>query len=74
VLARAWVDVASNGGAAGVDGVTIAEVEQAGVAGMLDDLQRELAEGRWRPQPVRRVEIPKLDGTTRPLGIPTVPA
>jgi RNA-directed DNA polymerase len=72
VLARAWVDVASNGGAAGVDGVTIADIEQAGVAELLDDLQRELAEGRWRPQPVRRVEIPKPDGTTRPLGIPTV--
>ena len=72
VLARAWVDVASNGGAAGVDGVTITEVEELGVAGFLDDLQTELARGRWRPQPVRRVEIPKPDGTTRPLGIPTV--
>ena len=72
VLARAWVDVASNGGAAGVDGVTINEIEEAGVAGFLDDLQAELADGRWRPAPVRRVEIPKADGTTRPLGIPTV--
>lgn len=72
VLARAWVDVASNGGAAGVDGVTIAEVEELGVAGFLDDLRAELAGGRWRPQPVRRVEIPKPDGTARPLGIPTV--
>jgi RNA-directed DNA polymerase len=72
VLRRAWVDVASNGGAAGVDGVTITDIEEAGVAGFLDVLHVELAEGRWCPTPVRRVEIPKPDGTTRPLGIPTV--
>ena len=72
VLRRAWVDVASNRGAAGVDGVTIAEIEETGVSGFLDQLCVELAEGRWRPTPVRRVEIPKPDGTTRPLGIPTV--
>src|SRR5690242_4401864 len=72
VLRRAWVNVARNGGAAGVDGVTIAAVEEAGVVPFLDDLAAELAEGRWRPAPVRRVEIPKPDGRTRPLGIPTV--
>ncbi len=72
VLRRAWVNVARNGGAAGVDGVTIAAVEEAGVFPFLDDLAAELAEGRWRPAPVRRVEIPKPDGRTRPLGIPTV--
>lgn len=72
VLRRAWVNVARNGGAAGVDGVTIAAIEEAGVVPFLDDLAAELAEGRWRPAPVRRVEIPKPDGRTRPLGIPTV--
>ena len=72
VLRRAWVDVASNRGAAGVDGVTIADIEETGLFGFLDDLHVELVEGRWRPTPVRRVEIPKPDGTTRPLGIPTV--
>lgn len=72
VLWRAWVNVARNGGAAGVDGVTIAAIEEAGVGPFLDDLAAELAEGRWRPTPVRRVEIPKPDGRTRPLGIPTV--
>lgn len=72
VLRRAWTDVASNGGAAGVDGVTIAEIEKAGVAEFLDGLRGELADGRWRPTPVRRVEIPKPAGGTRPLGIPTV--
>ena len=72
VLRRAWVDVASNGGAAGVDGVTITDIKESGVAGFLDVLHDELVEGLWRPTPVRRVEIPKPDGTTRPLGIPTV--
>lgn len=72
VLRRAWVDVASNRGAAGVDGVTITDIEENGVAGFLDVLRVELEEGRWRPTPVRRVEIPKPDGTKRPLGIPTV--
>jgi RNA-directed DNA polymerase len=72
VLWRAWVNVARNGGAAGVDGVTITEIEEAGVSPFLDDLAVELAEGRWRPTPVRRVEIPKPDGRTRPLGIPTI--
>ena len=72
VLGRAWVDVASNAGAAGVDGVTITDIKESGVAGFLDVLHVELVEGRWRPTPVRRVEIPKPDGTTRPLGIPTV--
>ncbi len=72
VLWRAWVNVARNNGAAGVDGVTIAEIEDSGVGPFLDDLAAELAEGAWRPTPVRRVEIPKPDGRTRPLGIPTI--
>ena len=72
VLRRAWVDVATNMGAAGVDGVTIADIKELGVSELLDGLRVELAEGRWRPTPVRRVEIPKPDGTRRPLGIPTV--
>ena len=74
VLRRAWVDVATNMGAAGVDGVTITDIKDLGVPVFLDGLRVELAEGRWRPTPVRRVEIPKPDGTKRPLGIPTVPA
>jgi len=70
ILARAWGEVRANGGAAGVDGQTIKDVERRGVAGFLEALGTELREGRYRPRPVRRVLIPKADGKQRPLGIP----
>jgi RNA-directed DNA polymerase len=72
ILARAWGEVRANGGAAGVDGQTIKDVERRGVEGFLEALANELREGRYRPRPVRRVLIPKADGKQRPLGIPTV--
>jgi RNA-directed DNA polymerase len=72
VLAEAWKRVRRNRGAAGVDRVTLAEVEEYGVERLLGELQCALREGRYRPAPVRRVAIGKPDGGVRPLGIPTV--
>jgi RNA-directed DNA polymerase len=72
VLREAWRRVRSNRGAAGVDHQTLTEVDAYGVERMLGELQHALRQGRYRPAPVRRVAIPKPDGGSRPLGIPTV--
>jgi RNA-directed DNA polymerase len=72
VLWEAWRRVKKNRGAAGVDAITLAAVEQAGVEGFLDDLGARLRAGRYRPDAVKRRYIPKADGRQRPLGIPTV--
>ena len=77
VLWRAWVTVAGNGGAPGVDGVTIDAVAAGGVEvvkGFLGGLAEELRTHSYRPQPLRRVHIPKAGqpGKTRPLGIPVL--
>ncbi|HXO23012.1 MAG TPA: group II intron reverse transcriptase/maturase [Streptosporangiaceae bacterium] len=74
-LWRAWVDVARNGGAPGVDGVSIAQIEERGVEGVrafLDELASELEHGTYRPLPVRRVTIPKPTGGERHLGVPAI--
>jgi len=72
VLREAWRRVLKNKGAAGVDGLTLAAVEDYGAERMLFELQRDLRQGTYRPSPSRRVEIPKSQGGKRPLHIPTV--
>src|SRR6185312_6675715 len=68
---EAFKHVKANQGAAGVDGQSIAEFE-ADLSNNLYKLWNRLSSGSYFPPPVRRVEIPKADGGTRPLGIPTV--
>lgn len=70
-LDAAWMRVLVNDGAAGVDGQSIERFE-ARDEEYLTELETALRTGSYRPQPIRRVEIPKGDGRTRPLGIPTV--
>jgi RNA-directed DNA polymerase len=74
ILWRAWGDVRANRGAPGVDGVSVDDVELAGVPAFLDDLAEVLRAGTYRPAPLRRVYIPKpgQPGRTRPLSIPCV--
>ena len=72
VLERAWELVRANRGAAGIDRQTIADVEEYGVAKLLDELAADLKDGSYRPLAARRVFIPKPGRPTeqRPLSIP----
>jgi RNA-directed DNA polymerase len=73
VLWEAWERVRKNRGAAGVDRVTLAYVQEVyGVRRLLGELQADLRAGEYRPAPARRVDIPKPAGSRRPLGIPAV--
>ena len=70
-LNRAWKRVKANKGAAGVDGLDIEHTAEL-LRTRWPDIRQALLAGRYRPQPVRKVMIPKPDGSQRELGIPTV--
>ncbi|MDA1313801.1 MAG: group II intron reverse transcriptase/maturase [Acidobacteria bacterium] len=72
ILAHAYAVAKANSGAAGVDGETFEQIESNGRGEWLRGLQEDLRTKTYRPQPVRRVKIPKPGGGERPLGIPTI--
>jgi len=72
VLWSAWRIVRRNDGSPGIDQQTIEDIEQYGVDRLIDEIHAMLKSKTYQPQPIKRVHIPKGEGKTRPLGIPTV--
>jgi RNA-directed DNA polymerase len=72
ILAHAYAQCRSNKGASGVDGQDFADIEAYGVQRWLGELALALKEETYRPDPIRRVFIPKANGNWRPLGISTL--
>jgi RNA-directed DNA polymerase len=72
ILHHAYTLARVNAGAAGVDGSTFTQIEAAGLEAWLAGWREDLVSKRYRPDPVRRVTIPKPGGGERPLGIPTI--
>ena len=72
ILRHAYALARENAGTAGVDGITFAAIEAAGLEAWLAGLRGDLVSKTYRPDPVRRVMISKPDGGERPLGIPTI--
>ena len=72
ILQRAWKQVKTNGGSAGVDKVSLEQIEKHGVDKFLEEIKEDLLKGTYNPTPVKRVEITKDNGKIRPLGIPII--
>jgi RNA-directed DNA polymerase len=72
ILSHAYRLAKTNGGIAGVDGVTFEQIESEGLDEWLSGIREQLRTKTYKPQPVLRVEIPKPGGGKRPLGIPTI--
>jgi RNA-directed DNA polymerase len=73
ILNHAYDLVRANKGSAGIDGVSFEDVEaKEGAAAFVAELAEALRSKRYKPDPVKRVIIPKQDGRERPLGIPTI--
>src|SRR3979409_341189 len=72
ILAHAYAQCRSNKGAPGIDGQDFAEIEAYGAERWLGELALALRQETYRPEPIRRVVIPKANGKLRPLGISTV--
>ena len=72
ILAHAYALAKANKGAPGVDEQTFEQIDSQGLAEWLDGIRKELRAKTYKPQPVRRVMIPKSGGGERPLGIPTI--
>jgi len=72
ILETAYNRCRSNRGKPGIDGVTFEQIETQCLSEWLESLKEDLRGKSYRPQAVRRVNIPKADGSTRPLGIPTI--
>ena len=72
ILFEAWKRVKANKGSSGVDGIRIEDIKAMGIEKYLSEIKSELMDGKYKPSPVKRVMIPKPDGSERPLGIPTV--
>jgi RNA-directed DNA polymerase len=71
-LRRAWEQVKANHGAPGIDGITVEQFPDFIRSPLWASVRKALEDGTYKPQPVRRVYIPKASGGQRPLGIPTV--
>jgi group II intron reverse transcriptase/maturase len=72
ILIKAWEQVKRNNGVGGIDKISIDNIKAYGEEKFLKEIEEELKENKYQPKPVKRVYIPKKDGSKRPLGIPII--